>query len=89
MTEWQTIIRAFGALAAVLLLAWAVARVLQRRGAASGPGRRLSIAEVLAIDPRRRLILIRCDGREALLLTGGTDDRLLAWLPGPRPEPMP
>ncbi|MBX6373456.1 MAG: flagellar biosynthetic protein FliO, partial [Acetobacteraceae bacterium] len=46
------------------------------------PGRRLALVEVLALDPRRRLVLVRCDGREALLLTGGGgQDALLGWLP--------
>jgi flagellar protein FliO/FliZ len=88
MNDWHSIFRMLGALFAVVVLAWAVARLMQRRQAGGGAGRRLAVTEVLAIDPRRRLLLIRCDGREALLLTGGQDDRLLGWLP-PAPESLP
>lgn len=28
----------------------------------------------------RRLVLVRCDGREALLLTGGAQDVVVGWL---------
>jgi flagellar protein FliO/FliZ len=55
------------------------------------PGRRLAVIEAAAIDPRRRLVLARCDGREVLLLVGGTTDQVVGWLPtpsanhGPRP----
>jgi flagellar protein FliO/FliZ len=37
--------------------------------------------EVLALDARRRLIILRCDGREILLLTGGPQDLCLGWIP--------
>ena len=70
----------FGVLALIALLAW-VARRLGLGAAGPRPGRRLALVEVLALDPRRRLILVRCDGREALLLTGGGRDALLGWLP--------
>ncbi len=69
------------ALAAVLLLAWLAARVLRATPLAARAGRRLAVQEVLALDQRRRLILLRCDGREMLLLTGGTEDRVLLRLP--------
>nr|WP_321984386.1 hypothetical protein [uncultured Lichenicoccus sp.] len=48
----------------------------------------LSIRASLSIDPRRRLNLIDCDGRRLLLLTGGTTDLMLGWLPqDERPDP--
>lgn len=42
----------------------------------SRPGgrRRLSVVEAVAVDARRRLVLVRRDGREHLLLVGGTTD---------------
>jgi CRP-like cAMP-binding protein len=67
MNDWHSIFRMLGALFAVVVLAWSVARLMQRRQAGGGAGRRLAVTEVLAIDPRRRLLLILCDGREALL----------------------
>ncbi|MEC4591325.1 MULTISPECIES: FliO/MopB family protein [Nitrospirillum] len=44
--------------------------------------RRLGVVEAMALDPRRRLVLIRRDGVEHLLLLGGTQD---LHLEGPIP----
>ena len=81
--------QAGAALAAVLLLLRLGARGLRRSGLAGrreGGRRRLAIQEVLAVDARRRLLLVRCDGREVLLLTGGGgQDSVLGWLP-PGPD---
>ena len=74
-------LQAAGALAAILLLLALGARGLRWGGLATRPGRRLAVQEVLALDSRRRLLLLRCDGREVLLLTGGGQDALLGWLP--------
>ena len=46
---------------------------------ALGDGR-LAVIQSLALDPRRRLLLVRCDGRDLLLLTGGPQDMPLGWL---------
>ena len=79
-----TLAQAAGTLAAVLLLAWGGARLLRASPLAAGaarPGRRLRLEEVLAVDPRRRVLLLSCDGREMLLLTGGAGpDVMLGWL---------
>jgi len=40
--------------------------------------RRLAVVESLMLDPQRRLVLVRCDGREHLLLLG--EGRLLTDL---------
>jgi flagellar protein FliO/FliZ len=74
-------LQAAGALAVVLVLLALAARGLRWGGLAARPGRRLAIQEVLALDSRRRLMLLRCDGRDVLLLTGGSQDALLGWLP--------
>ena len=77
-------LRALLALGAVVLLAFLALRALRASmGAAAKPsaGRRLSVRETLALDPRRRLVLVRCDGRDLLLLTGGEADLSLGWLP--------
>lgn len=41
---------------------------------AKGRQRRLRVVEMIALDPRRRLVLVRRDDREHLLLVGGTTD---------------
>lgn len=78
-----------GVLALIALLAWAARRLGLGAGGARTGGRRLALVEVLALDPRRRLLLVRCDGREALLLTGGGQDALLGWLPAREETPEP
>ena len=68
------------ALAAVLGLLWFTARLLRMGGMAPRAGGRLQLLGSLALDPRRRLVLVRADRREYLLLTGGANDLLLAEL---------
>jgi len=77
----STIVQSVGALAAVLLLIWGAAQVARRRGMVLAAPGRLAIRAVCPLDPRRRLVLIQCDGREGLLLTGPTGDQFLGWLP--------
>ena len=61
----------------ILLTGRAAGTVLARRPQA---GRRLALRETVALDPRRRLVLVACDGREALLVTGGPTDVVVGWL---------
>lgn len=79
-------LQAGAALAAVLLLLWGGARLLERRGLAMRPDARLRLGPICAVDARRRLVLFRCDGREGLLLTAPGGDQFLGWLPAP-PQP--
>ena len=69
------------ALAAVVTLILGVGIVLRRfsPGGRSVLGRRgrLGIQEVMVIDQRRRLVLVRWDGREYLLATGPGNDFLV------------
>jgi flagellar protein FliO/FliZ len=67
------------ALAFVLLLIVACAWVARRFGlggrlVAAGGKRRLAILEVLPLDGRRRLVLLKRDGVEHLLLLGQPGD---------------
>ncbi|CAH0236557.1 flagellar biosynthetic protein FliO [Roseomonas sp. CECT 9278] len=80
ISHWLT---AAASLLAVIGLVLLGARLLRASGfaPAAKPGARLGVQETLAIDPRRRLVLVRCDGREVLLLTGGTQDQVVGWLP--------
>ena len=77
MGPWVTVA---GALALVLGLLWIVARLARRGGlAASGP-RRVRLVEATPLDARRRAVILRVDGREALILTGGPQDVFVGWL---------
>lgn len=75
--------QAGAALAAVLLLALLAAHGLRGTAVARHTGRRLRIEEAIALDTRRRLVLIRCDQREALLLLGDGAGTVVGWLPAP------
>jgi flagellar protein FliO/FliZ len=79
-----TAFSALVALAAVLGLIWLAGRGARWGGMATrraGAARRLAVEEAIALDPRRRLHLIACDGRHLLLLTGGSTDIVIGWLP--------
>ncbi len=78
---WTGLITAAAALAAVLAALVLVLRGLRAAGMARSAGRRLAVEEAVALDARRRLMLVRCDGRALLLLTGGTQDQVVGWLP--------
>lgn len=66
------------ALFGILGLIWVVQRGVRGssliRPSANG---RLRLVQSLAIDPKRRLVLLQCDKREILLLVGGTHDMML------------
>ncbi len=63
-------------LALIGMLAWAARRFGLAQTTARLPGqpRRLQIVEAIALDSRRRLVLVRRDDTEHLLLTGGPND---------------
>ncbi|MFO1017220.1 MAG: flagellar biosynthetic protein FliO [Hyphomonadaceae bacterium] len=75
--DWVDWARALFALIATLALILGVAYGARRLGMLQpgppGP-RRLKVSESLMIDPRRRLVIVRCDGREHLLLLGPGGD---------------
>ncbi len=92
------VLTAIAALAAVLGLVLLVGRLVRFSGRLPRPGGgRLAVTEVLALDASRRLRLVRCDGREVLLLTGGPADLVVGWVgwvggevaPPPPPGPLP
>ena len=69
------------ALIFVVALIGGLALVARRFGlggiAPTGKQRRLGIVEVLALDNRRRLVLVRRDGAEHLLLLGPAGDTVV------------
>jgi hypothetical protein len=74
---------AAGALAVVVLLvllAGRGARLLPVVKRAEGQAS-IRLRGTLALDARRRLHLVEADGRQALVLTGGGQDVLIAWNP--------
>jgi flagellar protein FliO/FliZ len=78
---WTTMLTAAAALAGVLAALVLALRGLRAASLARRAGRRLVVEEALALDGRRRLVLVSCDGRALLLLTGGPQDVVLGWLP--------
>lgn len=83
-----SILIALGSLVVVLGLIVLSGRLLRATSlGAHRPGGRLARIETLALDPRRRLHLIACEGRSLLLLTGGEQDVVIGWLPGPEGRP--
>jgi flagellar protein FliO/FliZ len=71
--------RFLGALVLVIALIFALAWIAKRLGfggrIVAGRGkRRLGIQEVLSLDSKRRLVLLKRDGVEHLLLLGLNDD---------------
>jgi flagellar protein FliO/FliZ len=65
-----------GGLALVAVRRFAPLAVLKLKTPAE---RRLAVVESLVLDPHRRLLLVRCDGNEHLLLLG--EGRLLTGVP--------
>ncbi len=81
----SSLVTAVAALAVVLALVWAGARVARLSGLAPRPagGRLLALRDSLALDSRRRLLVVRCGARDVVLLTGGAQDLLVGWLDPP------
>jgi flagellar biogenesis protein FliO len=81
---------AMAALGAVVLLILVVgrgARLLAAAQHADGQAP-IRLRGTLALDTRRRLHLVEAEGRQALILTGGSQDLLLDWRrDGAAPEP--
>ena len=62
------------------LLAWGL-KYFAARGwitPAAGSARRLKLIESLALDARRRLVIVKCDNAEHLLLLGANQDSIVA-----------
>ena len=81
-SPFTTTLTALVALAAVLGLVWLASRAARWGGLAPRQvgARRLAVQDVLALDARRRLTLVRCDDRSVLLLTGGAQEVVVGWL---------
>ncbi len=84
----SSILSAIAALLAVLALVWLTGRLARFGGMARRPvnGGLLTVQDVLVLDARRRLHLIKCHDRLLLLLTGGSQDVVIGWIE-PREPP--
>jgi flagellar protein FliO/FliZ len=65
-----------GTLGLLVLVVWAIRR-FGGVGTVRGD-RRLRMLETLALDPKRRVVLIRHDEREHVLLVGGPNDLVIS-----------
>ena len=89
--EIETYVRFLAALVLVLVLIGGCAWAARRLGlggalsAAKGSVARLGVVEVKVLDSRRKLVLLRRDAREYLVLLGPNQDLLIESGPGPAP----
>ena len=75
--DWLEWVRALFALIATLALIMGAAYGARRLGMLQPGGqapRRMKISESLMLDPRRRMVIVRCDDREHLILLGPAGD---------------
>jgi flagellar protein FliO/FliZ len=79
--EFDTYIRFILVLIFVLGLVFALGWVLKRSGisgsAVAGKGRRLGVVETAFLGPKHRLVLVRRDGVEHLVLIGPTSSEVV------------
>ena len=92
---WDVTIRALLSLVLVLGLIAGVGFLARRFGVAGGLAlkrgsrRRLGVVEQLQVDSRRRLMLVKKDDTEYLVLIGGSSDLVLSSSPAPEPFTLP
>ena len=81
-------------LALILILAWIARRYGLGGAIAAKPvgrkQRRLAVVEALALDPKRRLVIVRRDGIEHLLVLSSTGETVIErGFSGPEPFTLP
>ena len=78
----SSLFTAVAALVVVLALVWLGARAARLTGLAPRPTgtRMLALQDAIALDSRRRLLVVRCGTRDVVLLTGGGQDLVVGWL---------
>ena len=83
---WRFVIALVFVLALIFAVAWVVRRfgLGGARATPMGRQRRLAIQEVLVLDARRRLVLIRRDDTEHLVLLGANGETVLENPPSSR-----
>jgi len=78
-----TIVLALAAVVGMIVLTRYATRIVPRLARNDPAGAVLRLEASLALDQKRRVCLVNCEGRRVLLLTGGTSDVMLGWMPGP------
>ncbi len=70
--------------ALIYLVAWVMGRigVVHRMAGKPGKQRRLRVKESLALDAKRRAVILDCDGNEHLVLLGANSELSLGKLAG-------
>ena len=78
----SSLLTAVAALVVVLALVWLGARAARLTGLAPRPSgaRILALQDTIALDSRRRLLVVRCGARDVVLLTGGGQDVVVGWI---------
>lgn len=80
-------------LAAVVAMIWLVAYALKRTGmdkrlrGVTGQNGRLAVVDVLYLDPKRKLTLVRADSREYLIFISGENAQLIDSMEAKKNEP--
>ncbi|MBB2176071.1 flagellar biosynthetic protein FliO [Gluconacetobacter johannae] len=77
---WLTCLVSLVIVVALILLSRYGLKVLDPYLSRRRRTRNLAVVESLAIDPRRRVSLIRCGRKTGLILTGGGNDVFLGWI---------
>ncbi|HUY68473.1 MAG TPA: flagellar biosynthetic protein FliO [Alphaproteobacteria bacterium] len=74
--SWLHFIFACATVISLMALLGFALKYIRLRGLNAAPtrGRRLRVVESLALDMRRRLVIVRCDEAEHLLLLGHEED---------------
>jgi flagellar protein FliO/FliZ len=81
----SSLLTAVAALVVVLALVWLGARAARLTGLAPRPSgaRILALQDAIALDSRRRLLVVRCGAQDVVLLTGGGQDVVVGWIAQP------
>ena len=85
--DWQDWAKMAFALIATLSLLGLTAYAARRFGwmnPTTRGARRMRVSESLMIDARRRVVLVRCDGREHMLLLSPSGDKVIAAMDAPQ-----
>ena len=79
----QSMLTGLLSLAGIIAFILLAARFMRHRldTVALDPSKSLKLKETLAIDSRRRIHVIECEGHRALIMTGGPQDQFMGWVP--------